>query len=167
MKAGDPFETKDLDELRARQRRSLRMVPDWLFNIYAPSDGPSAVPPDVIALLESELRSEAENARKELDDDLLTRMEEHTRKEMLVDFMSRHDTAVRLESAFRAMPSRIFGVRVTELRAEFSRVAIHEGPEPEAAASLARYVRLLAWADDLADDGYRDPRLPEWPNALE
>ena len=165
MKPGHPFETEALDKLRSQQRRALRMVSDWLFEDFAPTEGVSADSPEVVGLLEHELRTEAEKTHKELDEGLLSRMEDHTRMEVLLGFLSQHDTAVKIETQSRAMPSHVFRNRVAELREHASGIAIYEHPERHETALLARYVRLLVWADDLADDGYRDPRLPQAPES--
>ncbi len=160
MRSGDPFETKALDELRSKQRRLLRMVPDWLFEIYAPSE--KIVGSSVSAPLEEELRSEADAAWEKLDVDFTKRMKEARCTEILADFLSQQDkSGVQIGSAGRTFPSNIFERRVAELRAQSTRAAIHDEPERDLAVPLARYVRLLIWADDLASDGYRDPRLAE------
>lgn len=158
MKPGDPFETKALDELRSEQRRALRMVPDWLVKKHAPPQSVS-VPLSFAGLLETGLRTEAAAAREQLGD-LPDQFENSTGTEVLVQFVREHGTGVRVAAPGFAL-SRVFSRTITELE---EGVSHREFDLPlEEVVSLTRYLHLLVWADDVAGDGYRDPRLADPP----
>lgn len=159
MRPGDPFETEALDELRAKQRRGLRLVPDWFLELYGPSpsqtiDAIDIAPP---GLVEQELRGLAEEARAELGD-LAAQMEKHTAAEVRRAAVQSWGADVTVSGA-SIVPGLVFSQKITELHHETSQARIGEQPDVKVAAALTRYVHLLVWADELASDGYRDPRL--------
>lgn len=159
MKPGDPFETEALDELRSKQRRDLRLVPDWFLELYGPSpsqtiDAIDIAPP---GLVEHELRGLAEEARAELGD-LPARMEQDTLA--TVRWTAVRDWGAEVTvTGRRIVRGYVFGQKSTELHQDVLRATLNEEPEPHLAAALTRYVHLLVWADELASDGYMDPRL--------
>jgi hypothetical protein len=79
MRKGLPFETDDFMALRERQRRELRLVPDWVMerNSYVPE--PHERQPD--ALVEQELRRLADEAKDSLPGELASRFGEFGRAE--------------------------------------------------------------------------------------
>lgn len=161
MKPGDPFETKAMDELRSRQRRALCLVPEWLFEIYAPSEAIEHADLAGIAcpgLIEHELRSLADEVAADLGD-LPARMEAHTRTEIRSESTRRWGADVTLTFGLRVAPVRAFGRKITELQDEASRARIYEEPDREVGGAMTRYVHLLVWADQLASDDYVDPRF--------
>ena len=163
MEPGTPFRTKALDEQRSEQRRALRMVPEWLFEKYAPqrsvSDSFSSA-----GLLETELRREADRLRQGLGD-LPERMEQETQAEVVIDFLRSSDVRARIGTG--TAPTRLFSQRITELGDVLSGVAVHTEPERANAVALMSYVHVLVWADDVAGDGYSDPRLADRPSSGE
>lgn len=158
MRPADPFETEALDELRAKQRRDLRLVPDWLFDIYAPSETINVAGVTSPGLVEQELRSLAEETVPDLGD-MLARMEQHTRTEVRSEATRRWGTDVTLTFGLRVAPVRAFRQKITELQDDASRARIYEEPDREVGGATTRYVHLLVWADQLAGDDYVDPRF--------
>lgn len=161
VKPGDPFETEALDELRAKQRRDLRLVPDWLFELYGPSpsqtiDAIGIAPP---GLVEHEVRRLAEDAQAELKG-LPAQMAKDTLAAVRWAAVQSWGAGVTVSGA-GIVPGYVFSQKITELHHEMSQARIGDQPNVEIAAALTRYVHLLVWADQLAGDGYMDPRFED------
>lgn len=164
MKPGHPFETKARDELRAQQRLALRLVPDWLVELYAPTR-PVGRPSGDTGLLENELRALADDVEAELND-LPQRWEERVRQEVLFKFLQDNGTEIVLSQRGR-ITAYVFNHIIESMRRPVHDAEMVGEPAAEVAAPLMRYLHLLVWADDLADDGYRDPRLPQLTESSE
>ncbi len=162
MKPGHPFETKGLDELRSQQRRALRLVPDWYVELYAPKQ-PVERPSGDTGLLENEVRACANEVQKELTD-LPGHWEKRVPQEVLFKFLQDNGTEIVLSQRGR-VAAYVFTDIVESMRRPVQEARVVGEPTAEVAAPLMRYLHLLAWADDLADDGYRDPRLPQAPES--
>jgi hypothetical protein len=155
MRPGDPFETEAGDELRSAQRLALRLVPDWELHRFGPSAQSSqARAPD--GLLEQELRRAAEDCRGELAD-LLSQMETHTRAATLSEFINESGAEVTVSFGAGVVPLRVFSGMQASLLQRTDDWDLES--DRQLAASLTRYLHLLAWADEVAADDYRDPRL--------
>jgi len=157
MQRGHPFWTRALDEKRAEQRRKLRAIPAGLFK---PSDylpGPTVTINGVAdnSFVETQVRRQADAELNSLEP-LLSEWEIETAEDALAWFLrnnvenaprnvQRHADALLAEVANRLPIAR----EPRELDAKY-------------AAPLARAILLLTWADDLADDGYLDPRIAEY-----
>jgi hypothetical protein len=158
LKAGDPFETKDLDELRTRQRHTLRLIPDVLLENYAPKTPVQATSRDT-GMLERELRAMADALQGEELTDLPERWGDRTRSAVVFEFMDRAAGQVTLQYPGRVQ-KHVFSDTVESMRRQ-----VEDSVTTELAAEVAsvvmRFLHLLVWADNLAADGYRDPRLSE------
>jgi hypothetical protein len=160
MRPGDPFETGAFDELRSAQRLALRLVPDWELRRFGPSASSHARAPD--GLLEQELRTAAEGCRGALAD-LFRQLETHTRTAALSTFINESGAEVILRFGAAVVPLRVFSDMQATLHRQISRVDWDVESNRQLAASLMRYLHLLAWADEVASDDYRDPRLRSEP----
>jgi hypothetical protein len=154
MKPGHPFETPGLDDVRAEQRRALRLVPDDVFVEYAPAVGPdaAAIPVEDRAFVETAVRAEANTVLDELGS-LLAGWREYAQVETMDSFYESNrrraeDLEVRQQTAFFD-------------QLEVARTAHEAAARPvarvEDAPRLRRLLFLLVWADGLTD--YEDPRL--------
>lgn len=142
MKDGHPFETSDLDNIRARQRRELRLVDDWVFDRAIKAYQPVEVEEQARALVEVELRALIDELRMPLAS-FLDDLAEATRTSTLAAFVvgrSEDDLSLVLQ----------------ERRRKATQGSI---PDP-LVTQVLRYVRFLIVADELGRDGYKDPRLP-------
>lgn len=160
MKPGHPFFTEEFDELRARQRRDLRYVPEWLVaRLHRPLTDLQDQERD--GLLELELRALA-NVQRSRIDDWLQSMKVRTVGEIVAPFFSRHS---RHRSVFdRSDPiGRVEQSYFDTARSQ----GFNEIPEDdEKREALELFILFLTWADDLADDNYADPRLLTGPDIL-
>jgi hypothetical protein len=157
MRPGDPFETEAFDVLRSAQRLALRLVPDWELSRFGPSAQSShAWAPD--GLLEQELRRAAEDCLRELAD-LLPQLETHTRAVTLSEFINQAGAEVTVSFGTAVVPQRVFSGMQATLLQRISRDDWDLESNRQLAASLTRCLHLLAWADEVAADDYRDPRL--------
>lgn len=160
MRAGHPFDTARLDELRAEQRRVLRLIPTPLVVDAAPRVGPDVddVPADDRPLTEGLLRAAAQEL---LDDRRLSELVDTWRQqvqlEIVDDFFARNGQ--------RAEQLRIGPQAAFFDHAEIARSARQASEAPalpvELAPSFRRLLLLLVWADHLA--GVIDPRLENLP----
>ncbi|HXN61869.1 MAG TPA: hypothetical protein VN886_15590 [Acidimicrobiales bacterium] len=156
MQRGHPFWTRALDDKRAEQRRKLRAIPSWLFepSHYAP--GPTVTINGVAdnAFVETQVRRQAD-AELNLLAPLLSEWEIATAEDALGWFVRNN-----VDKATRNVQGH-----ANDLLAEVEdRLPVAGEPrklDPKYAAPLARAILLLAWADDLSDDGYLDPRIAE------
>jgi hypothetical protein len=149
---GHPFLTPELDELRSLQRRQLRDVPMSLLERYHLADLPAAGSVD--AFTETALRLLADQEARNMVE-LLESFELHAIVECQLSFLSARDEAGdgRTED---------FAIAMVDLasRLAASQTALFSASADEdRAARLERFVKLLLWADQLADDGYVDPRV--------
>lgn len=158
MKPTDPFETEALSELRSEQRQALRLIPDSYVEFYAPKQ-PIERPSSDTALLETQLRAMADAVHQEELTDLPRQWGERTRREILFDFIERPAADVVLRQQGRVQ-HHVFSDVIHSMKLEVEDAVTTHELGHEVAASLMRYLHLLAWADNLAADGYHDPRLP-------
>lgn len=161
MKPGHPFETEQLDELRAEQRRTLRFIPRAVLAEAAPRVGPDldSTPAEDRPLVEALLRAEAKEL---LGSREIARLVESWRQpaqvEALHEFYQRNQA--RAEQLAVGPQAAFFD------QAELARNA-HRDAAPaavvpvELAPRVRRLLLTLVWADHLA--GYRDPRLDGLP----
>ncbi len=156
MKPGFAFLTKDLDRKRAEQREQLRKCHDWWLRDLAISE---FLPPDNEvdrAYLEVELRRLADEERTELSP-LLEEMEVAESAFLVGKFLQKNEVSTKGMSRQAGDP---FGDRASELTTIYRTKSIGQLEEgDDRGNSLLRWIVLLLWADELADDGYRDPRF--------
>lgn len=147
MTPGDPFETKDLDALRSRQRRLLRSIPDYEMvkgckNRPAPREFHNE---SDRALVETKLRELALFLLAEIDDGLPERMQRSEEWSGLPPYLE---------------PGRDTDLDMGDLLQELQGAAQDlAGPRisPEERKQFRKVALVLAMADDLTD--YVDPRL--------
>ncbi|MEY2420671.1 MAG: hypothetical protein QOI95_738 [Acidimicrobiaceae bacterium] len=154
VRPGHPFETSELDELRADQRRALRLIPVDVFLEHAPAVGPDVdnVAPVDRPMIETSLRTEAKGLLRELTS-LLNGWRHYTQLETLDAFYQSNRAAaeqldVRRQTTFFDQ---------LEMAGTAHREAEMATPRVEDAPALRRLLFLLVWADGLSD--YRDPRF--------
>jgi len=142
-----PYRDGLLDEARARQRRTLRAIPDDILAGWRPPSGDVSFPAGLDA------RSMEIAVRRAADD--LT--------PPLAIFLAGLTDLAYAETATAIIQSRQPGVSFqqfldtlaqTRVRAldELERIRLEDGVGD-------RWVHLVVWADEFAQDGYRDPRL--------
>ena len=160
MKAGDPFDTPGLDEVRAEQRRALRLVPTYIFAEYAPTIGPDVTNiADVDRpLIETALRAEAKPLLGQLSS-LLDEWHHHAHTEIIDHFYAQNRSRAEQMDAAR---QTAFADELETAR-QAHRATVRSTPRIEDAAALRRLLFLLVWADGLTD--YRDLRTPLAPDA--
>ncbi|MEY2461372.1 MAG: hypothetical protein QOG30_3202 [Acidimicrobiaceae bacterium] len=158
MKPDHPFETPGLDEVRAEQRRALRLIPTYIFAEHAPTIGPDVTNiADVDRpLIETSLRAEAKTLLGDLSS-LLDGWHDHTRTEVLDHFYQQNRTRAEHMDAPR---QTAFADESDKARAAH-RATDRTTPRVEDAPALRRLLFLLVWADGLT--AYRDPRLDNEP----
>lgn len=149
MKDGHPYETEDLDKTRVAQRRTLRSVPDWIVDdVKVPLPDFSSVNDPDRFLIEAELRQLAQVSEVKLRA-FLDRWHKHLAPEVVRSFLrgatKEGVAAGAMSDVFEDVLAEEMATRVTEVPTE----------RPE----ITRLVTLLAWADLLARDGYKDPRI--------
>jgi hypothetical protein len=155
MKHGDPFLTKELDLQRAGQRKTLRLIPEPLIPGYVVQA--IRIPDDLDrGFAETVLRDRADVELETLGTALvtITGSEEAETLRTLLERFNRYP--FQGQDPFR------------EVRNETNRLAqprsLPNWPGGnDADWALVRLVHLLTWADDIADDGYSDKRVPR-PN---
>lgn len=154
MEPDTPLLTLDLLDLRAEQRRDLRMVDDDLvigadghasLRYPLPEIG-SDVRPDQRRLAEVYLRQRARDLRDEIKDEL-------DRMASTMPAGALH-AILTLSGQLRPPIANVLREAVEYFRSNDREV------EPGRRKVVDRYIVLVALADVLADDGYRDPRLP-------
>ncbi len=149
MKLGDPFETEALDATRARQRRELRLLPAWVVERVARGMRSADVnDPFERGPLEELLRALAEPER-EAARTTLDGLKQAAWSVRAANFIARRNA---IEAQWDTLTERLAG--------DVAGTKSDDGPIPvEHVGNIYRYIRLLVLADELADDGYRDPRL--------
>jgi hypothetical protein len=141
---GHPYRTDALVATRARQRRVLRCLPDWIVdNIHLSAPAPRPGDPDD-ALVERELRRLADVELHELEGWLGT-WQRHTETELVQRWFERAEIGAALDDVASAVRETHDAARAVDY-------------PPGLFPVILRVVALLAWADELAAD-YADPRL--------
>lgn len=143
---GDPFDTKALDTLRSEQRALLRFMPDEYLQHLADNYDPfptQSAPERDRPLVELGLRQLAEKLRQEVGDEVCEQWRAHATATVVDRFLS----------SVGAPHPLLMAVEWPE-RSEL------DNKQLRAAQQLAA---VLAWADAMASDGYRAPRLGEQP----
>jgi hypothetical protein len=157
---GHPFETRSLDEQRARQRLMLRMIPDWIMTRLAPSEATAnaeQVGPDR-AYVETLLRARADAIAETLADfDLLAPFAAQEATARLAQFFAHEAETL---SADQRMPREQLVDAAFDARKAAGTPKTDIGPWR---ADLGGLIILLVWADAMASDGYSDPRVPQQP----
>ena len=160
MIKGHPFETRSLDEQRSRQRHTLRTIPDWVVTRLAPSAS-TANAEKVGAdrgYVEALLRARADALIEGLNEfDLLAQFAAQETTARLAEFLGHEADHL---SGDQRMP------REQLVDAAFDAHKAAGTPKTDIApwrGDLGGLIILLVWADALASDGYRDPRVAEEP----
>jgi hypothetical protein len=149
--AGDPFRTPEFDELRALQRRQLRYVPVSLLERYQLDALPGAGEPD--GFDEDVVRDLADQEARNLVE-LFENFEIHARVERQAAFLYERSGSEAGIDDFQATL-----VDLATLLAATQTSLFTASIDDDRAARLERFVKLVIWADELADDGYVDDRL--------
>ncbi len=159
MLDGHPYLTEELDATRAAQRRVLRQIPDWILSDCGDLlDGIPAPPGNATdrAIVETQLREHAELAQQDVPyhDEFRADLETGALADWAQDISRIEPDS--FQAKFRSG---------TGVAAEEHHVGALPKPQAELPA-IRKLASLLAWADLMADDGYRDPRLeaaaPPW-----
>jgi hypothetical protein len=155
FRPGWPFVTRELIKQRARQREELRLVGDDILRGAAKDMGSPVEVDTDRALIETELRRRADALRRIGDvDGYLEQVADLTRAKVLgrwggETYGARGGDAEQLGRQFQN-----HWLTLTQQS---------KPPPPKDdrdAATVFEYVMTLVIADELAGDGYRDPRLP-------
>jgi hypothetical protein len=149
VQPGHPFDTAYLDELRARQRRWLRAVPDWL--VTRDELPKLMIPVPDRAMIEVVLRRQID-ARRELFEDWLEEEANSTAASVML---------VALGTIPPVGPSSPFGQHLDEVFAAADEATTRRTrriDDPDLESALYRMVLLAGWADLLAG-GWQDGRL--------
>lgn len=162
MLAGHPFYTENFDAVRAEQRRVLRLVPDWIMRRHAPESAEAmSVHENDRPFVEHLLRARAsellavvtpllERLTIGVSAERLARFWSHDLRvfnsELATDYDKRRHIEAIVETERDAAAGASVGQQVGDLRGE------------ELAPALYQVITVLAVADLVADDGYRDPR---------
>jgi hypothetical protein len=150
MNEGHPYWTKELDLQRAKQRRLLRTVPEDFLNLLVKGLPDGTVKDDDKGIAEAELRRLAD-----------------LECESLAGFFERYDgmeAAQSLQQLFTAVRAPLTIPRsdlFTDLRRSVesrTRADTSINMEKNEHEALIRFISLLVWADDVADD-YTDKRI--------
>jgi hypothetical protein len=157
--ADNPFRTEALVERRAEQRRQLRLIDPWIVTgvaEHAPFPSVEIDPLDR-PLLEGQLRELADTEAAGVSDDLVRRMGDYEVADLLEKFLR-----ATWKPGHRMPPQPMrpdVSAIVTSYEEQKVRSVTGEYPPPPEGRHLARLVAFSLWADELADDDYRDPRL--------
>jgi hypothetical protein len=158
MKAGHPYETEELDLLRAEQRRILRQIPDWLFeanrDLVNRFDYQSVG--DDRALVEFGLRRLAVAATEPVQ-----ALVDAWSRQVPLDRVTRfatHELDPGADVNFQAARRGIAELLMEEEK-RVGRPARSVGTQ--FVPSLNVLITTLGTADLLATDGYRDPRFAD------
>jgi hypothetical protein len=151
---GHPYATRELADKRAEQRRVLRPVPGWIFTRIKLSSAPAVQRGDE-ALIESQLRDAAHGDITGPLAPLLESFRLHLEVEPITDFLR---AAIDAGPESFEASDRFASITNPLAEAERSR-RIGSMSDPSLTPILHRLIAMLAWADELADDDYTDPRL--------
>ena len=141
-----PMRDPSLDDARARQRRALRTFDDTLLKGWLPPPHHATGPP-------KNERPFAEIALRQAADELGAPLGVYFAA--LAD-LSYADTATAIIRARK--PKTSFETYLAAL-AQKRLQALDQLERLRVDDNIVRWVNLVVWADQLADDGYRDPRL--------
>jgi hypothetical protein len=154
MQTGHPYLTQQLDDLRSAQRKLLSRIPDhWLSDAY-PSFRKDYDHQAVIGnlidrhRLESDLRALVVTRFGRVDD-WVTELGTPFRSDDILEFLDK-----RL-NASSAIAEELYNT------AYDARQSGEADVSPELKRDIRAVVALLIWADELADDGYCDPRVAD------
>ncbi len=153
LRPGWPFVTRDLIKQRARQRQDLRLVEHHIvLRAVEHMGAPPGVEDTDRGLVEWELRRVADGFRADLGG-------------ILGDMAT-----VTVAEAMQRFGEATYGARRGKAEAlglqmgKTARTTLDElqdsAVEDAQATALFDYILTLVMADELADDGYRDPRIP-------
>lgn len=144
-KPGDPFDTPELDRLRSRQRRDLAAIDEVL---VSGASSRSIAEPD--GMTELALRAKAEARRASLGS-LPDQLLDAAKAQALATFL---DQRVDDRSSDEHLEELALGAANARLAMRSDLVGVDYG-------TFVQWVHLLVWSDEVADDGYRDSRLPK------
>jgi hypothetical protein len=151
MRAGDPYANEELDVRRTSQRRQLRNLPAISLLKEAPQ-GPSRARADA-AMIETALRRAADSLGAQ--------------HEGLKDYLDLAQRVTMAEEAERFLKDAIASIPGGEFDESLPRLVrpsvddrkqLDQGPQ-DSAAVVRQWMMLVLLADQLADDGYADPRV--------
>ena len=136
-----------LAEARARQRRTLRAIPDALLANWRPSHTDAVEPVDAD-------RSHIEIALRRAADELGQRIEPFLAPVRDLAYAETATVAIRSRLDHLSFETILAALADTRAQAldQLDRLYFDQD-------EAARWVHLVVWADDLADDGYREGRL--------
>jgi hypothetical protein len=157
MLEGHPYLTKELDQKRVQQRRILRSIPDWILDARRYGPYPTV-------MLEGADRPFVESLLRELADQPLADL-----STALSAWKAETETARIAWFVARETADGVGNPNLEQQRIDLIVAANNfrqgaEGPrslDEAFSKPLAQSILLLAWADELADDGYTDPRLAD------
>ena len=146
---GDPFETDELDHLRAAQRRHLRLIRDDVVGTYAQELPPHITFHDVHPAAESGLRRRASEHEEGVLADYFAACERWRREAAslgVLEIVRQHGGS---------------GSTLDRIRQDVE-TAAEDPPSPGSLEDVVgSFILLTLLADRLAADGYSDPRLAE------
>jgi hypothetical protein len=156
MRDGHPYEIEEMDELRAQQRRLLRSLPDEVVKPLTELDASKYMGRGPLELRVRELAE--------------TMAEDPTLIDLLTKVQRFQEAADLFNTLANGLAGQADGARLTSVitsvqteynavRAEVGNLHPHDVPR-----SFSGLAALLCWADALAEDGYRDPRLESPPD---
>lgn len=160
MKDGHPYETEEMDRLRSDQRRLLRHLPNEVVTPLAELDASGQFGRDRLEVLVRRRVAVVVAAVDPKVTDLLAKLQafQDTRdlSNTLTGGMGGSFQVIEAEARQRLGPVIIEAERQYSEAEEGLRDpnAYHE-----MLAAVSGLAGLLCWADALADDGYRDPRV--------
>jgi hypothetical protein len=159
MREAHPFLTEELGELRLKQRRLLRSIPDWVLDAdhLGPAEWkPESVPEGDRALVEMLVRDMiAADPGWSGIEPLLKEWARDTSSSRLAHFVL-HEASE--SPGHNLVSSREVLVKVTNDRAQEATTATTKTIPTELVPAVGSLILMLVWADVLAGD-YTDPRL--------
>ena len=157
MKDGHPYETEEMDELRAQQRRLLRSLPDEVVKPLSELDASKFMGRGPLELRVRELAE--------------TMAEDPALIDLLAKVQRFQETADLFNTLANGLAAQVDGPGltsvITSLQTEYNAVLAEVGnlhPQDVVSGTFSGLAALLCWADALAEDGYRDPRLESRPD---
>jgi hypothetical protein len=154
------MDPRELESTRARQRFTLRMIPDWLVEQVAPLSGvsPVKIAEQDKTLAEWVIRERADRAVEALENvhpDLLATCEASTRAVLA------YEVARPSVNTQPYDPRRILIDELGIEKRDRYLARLDKDDFDSVGVALSQAVFLLRLADHLSDDGYRDSRLPD------
>jgi hypothetical protein len=151
---GWPFKTRELMRQRSRQREALRLLEDDVVRRAAEGMGaPIDVDEDDRDLIEWDLRKSADEIREGPLAPVISELSIVPRAEIMSEFYQ----ATYLGRRGKA---EALGLNAGQAARETVKRLEDTPVSDDDAVGVFDYVLLLVFADEVADDGYRDPRLP-------